>query len=509
MVETTNSSSEQFQEAYQLTQKPPGSRKWWVMLAMGMGMFIYALDVYIITIALPILGQSLHASFATLQWVVLSYLLMLTTLVLGAARLGDMWSKKWLYFGGVILFTISSLLCGLAPNVGFLIGFRTLQGLGAVFIAAMAPAIITEVFPEKQRGQALGILWAIFTVGIAMGPGAGGLLIALGSWRLIFLVNVPIGLVACLLVVLVVPSSVRSDVKQRFDLIGALLMILTLSSFALATSQIQSESFSSTTKLALLGLAAIGLVSFLLVEARQPQPMLELGIFRNIELSLGSLLGLLVFMVIVAADLILPFFLELVKHYPPGEAGLLLMVFPILDAAIAPVAGILSDRLQPRIVSFMGLLLLLLGCWGISTFDTDLTVVGYIVRIAPFGLGLGMFLTPNSSAIMGAVPQERLGIASGLVSLSRTLGLTTGLSVLGTLFSILTISSTKLVSNLELPATRVTPVIDVINAPVESLVFGVQTTFRVATVILIAATILAAFLWWLEQRQEKNSASLV
>jgi MFS family permease len=174
----TKSSEEQLDE---LTQQDTLPRKWLVMLVMGMGMFIYGLDVYIIAIALPVLGQSLHASFATLQWVVLSYLLMLTTLVLGAARLGDIWSKKWLYFGGVILFTISSLLCGLAPNAGFLIGFRTVQGVGAAFISAMAPAIITEVFPEKQRGQALGILWAILSVGIAMAPGAGGLLIALGG----------------------------------------------------------------------------------------------------------------------------------------------------------------------------------------------------------------------------------------------------------------------------------------------------------------------------------------
>lgn len=504
MDTTAKSSEEQFHE---LTQKDPLPRKWLVMLAMGMGMFIYALDVYIIIIALPVLGESLHASFATLQWVVLSYLLMLTTLVLGAGRLGDMWSKKWLYFGGVILFSISSLLCGLAPNVGFLIGFRTLQGLGGVFIAAMAPAIITEVFPEKQRGQALGILSAIFSIGIAMGPAAGGLLIALGGWRLVFLINVPIGVVACLLVALVVPSSAQSDVKQSFDLIGALLMILTLSCLALATSQIQSESFSLTTKLALLGLAAIGFVSFLLVEAHQPEPMLDLKIFRNIELSLGSLLALLVYVVIVAADFILPFFLELVKRYRAGEAGLLLMVFPILTAAIAPVAGLLSDRLKPRIVSLVGLLLLLLGCWGMSTFDTNLTVLGYIVQIALFGMGVGICLTPNSSAIMGAVPQERLGIASGLLSLSRTLGLTTGLSLLGTLFSVLTISHTKLVSNLELRATRGTPDIDLLNAPIESLVFGVQTTFRVAGLILIAATLLAAFLWWLEQRREKQQLS--
>ena len=477
-----------------LNLETPAVKKWLITIGVGMGMFMYALDVYIVSIALPILGQSLNASFAALQWVVLSYLLMITTLVLGAARLADMWNKKWLYFGGLVLFSISSLLCGLAPNIGFLIAFRVCQGLGAVIISALAPAIITELFPESERGRALGILWGIFTLGIAMGPGAGGLLIALGGWRLVFLINLPIGLIACLIVAFAVPSSVKSEVKQKFDIVGALLMIVTLTCFALAMTLIQNEGFGSMKQLILLAIAIVGLVGFLVVQVRNSQPMLDLGIFRNLQLSLSLFLGWMVFMVIVIADFILPLFLELVKGYPAWEAGLLLMVFPILDAAIAPFAGIMSDRWKPRIVSVIGMILLLCGCIGISTFDSELTVSGYIVRIAPFGLGLGMFLTPNSSAIMGAVPKERLGTASGLLSLSRTVGLMTGLSLLGTLFSFLTISSTKLASNT-----------DVIHAPVEALVFGVQATFGIATLILLASALLGTILWWMEQRKQQTS----
>lgn len=171
--------------------------------------------------------------------------------------------------------------------------------------------------------------------------------------------------------------------------------------------------------------------------------------------------------------------------------GLIASLIIALTVPMAPVSGTLSDRFGPRIISLIGLVLMVGGCLGLSTFDSELTVLGYAVRIAPCGLGVGMFLSPNNSAVMGAVPQERLGIASGLLSLSRTLGQTMGLPLMGALFSILTLTRTEL-----------TPNTDVTNAPVEALVFGVQMSFRIAAPILMASAILVAFLWWLEQRKQ-------
>lgn len=492
MIEITPKISEE--QSNDLNLETPALRKWWVMLGVGMGMFMYALDVYIVSTALPILGQSLDASFASLQWIVLSYVLMITTLVLGASQLADLWSKKWLYFGGLLLFTISSLLCGLAPNVSFLIGFRLFQGIGAALISGLAPAIISECFSEKERGRALGILWGVFSVGIAMGAGAGGLLIALGGWRLTFLINLPIGLIACLIVALGVPSSVKSETKQSFDIFGAVLITLTLCCFALAMTFIQNEGFGSITVVVLFAFALFGLVGFLLVEVRVNEPMLDLEMFRNLQLSLSLLISLMVYMVVVAGNFILPLFLELVKHYPAWETGLLLMVSPIVQAISALVAGMLSDRWKPRILSPIGLILLLFGCFAISTFDAELTVPGFLVRTAIYGLGLGIFVTPNSTIIMGAVPKERLGIASGLLYLSRHIGFMTGLPLLGTLFSFLTIGSTKLASNN-----------DVINAPVETLVFGVQATFGIATLILLASALLGTLLWWMDRSKEQTT----
>ena len=491
MVETSHTIESQ---SNQVNQNPIPSPKWWAMLGIGMGVLMFALDVYIVNIALPIIVKSLHTNFATIQWVILSYLLILTVMVLGAGRLGDMWNKKWLYISGLIVFSISSLLCGLAPTVGFLIAFRVFQGLGAVFMSALGPAIITEVFPKEERGRALGIIGGVFLLGIALGPTVGGLLISVGSWRLIFLVNVPLGIIASLIVALVVPASAAKETKS-FDTLGAMMMTITLTCFAVGMTWGQHQGFNSPQTLILLVLAAMALACFLVVETRVTNPMLDLKLFNNLELSLGLLLSSMAYVVIASVIFILPFFLELVKDYPTQEVGLLLAVSPMIAGVMAPISGTLSDRFGPRIISLIGLFLMASGCLAISTFDTELTVWGFIIRILPYGLGLGMFISPNNSAVLGTASQDQLGVASGLLSLSRTLGQSVGLPVVGALFSTIAIASTGFSANM-----------DITNAPVEALVAAVQITFRIAAPLVMISAIIAAFLWWRSQNKEKISS---
>ncbi len=466
----------------------PPQNKWLAMLGIGMGVLMFTIDTSAVNIVLPTLVQTLNTTFATIQWVVLSYLLVITALVLGAARLGDMFGKKRLYLGGLVVFTISSMLCGLAPGVYFLIGFRGLQGLGAVFISALGAAIITEVFPDSERGRALGIIGAIVSLGVALGPTVGGLLIEIAGWRTIFWVNIPIGIIATFIIIRFVPDSKGSGIKQRFDALGALIMTVTLTCFALGMTDGQNQGFGSGTTLALLTTAAIGLACFLALEARIKQPMLDLKIFRNLQFSLSLLTGVLVFIVIAGIIFILPFFLEWVKHYSTQKVGMLLAVSPILGGIIAPISGSLSDRFGPRIISLIGLVLMVIGCLLASTFDAQLTELGYIVRVAPFGLGLGMFQSPNNSAIMGGVTREKLGIASGLLSLTRTLGQTAGLPLLGAIFASLTLSNANLA-----------PYTDVKAAPIEALVYGVQGTFHIAALILCVAVFVTGVVWRMER----------
>lgn len=472
----------------------PALGKWWAMLGVGLGVLMFTLDTSIVNIALPTLVQVLQTDFTTIQWVVLSYLLVITALTLGAARLGDMVGKKQLYLGGLVLFTVSSLLCGLASNVEWLIGFRALQGLGAVMISALGAAIVTEVFPNSERGRALGIIGAVVSLGVALGPSVGGLLIGIAGWRSLFLVNVPIGIFATFVVIRNVPARVRRPHgKQRFDSLGALVMTITLSCYALGMTYGQNQGFSSPIAVSLLGAAAIGLLGFLGIEVRAQQPMLDLKLFRNLYFSLSLLTGLLVFIVIAGVIFIVPFFLELVLHYPTRHVGLLLAFSPVISGIIAPFAGNLSDRFGSRLISLVGLLLMATGCWCISSFTIDMTDIDYILRVVPFGIGLGMFQSPNNSAILGEVPPDRLGIASGLLSLSRTLGQTTGLPLMGALFAVIVLSQA--------------PAADVTQASPEALLAGVRGTFQVGAVVMLVAAGLVAGLWQLEQRRSANATS--
>jgi len=463
------------------------SSKWWVMLGVGLGVLMFTLDTSIVNIALPTLIQVFQTTFATIQWVVLSYLLVITALVLGAARLGDMIGKKRLYLGGLIVFTISSLLCGLSPGVGWLIGFRALQGVGAVMISALGAALVAEVFPGSERGRALGIIGAVVSLGIALGPTVGGFLIGWFDWRMIFFVNIPIGIFASFVVARNIPQSQYKAVQQRFDWFGLVVMAIALTAFALGMTHGQDAGgFGNPITLGLLGLAFIGLLIFLWQESRIASPLLDLSLFQNRPFSLSLLTAILVFIVIAGSIFILPFFLELVLKYSTSHVGLLLAVSPVLGGIVAPLSGNLSDHFGTRTISLMGLVLMIIGCLSISTFSAEITDLDYILRVAPFGIGLGMFQSPNNSAILGSVPPERLGIASGLLSLTRTLGQTTGVPLLGAIFAgmVLMQSASAMVT----------------DAPPDALVFGVQSTFRIAAVLLAIAAFIMFILWRSQSR---------
>ncbi len=253
--------------------------RWLTVLGIGIGVFIFALDVYIVNLALPVMIQSLHTNFATIQWVVLSYLLAIAVFVLSASKLGDMWSKKRLYMAGLSVFTFSSLLCGIAPNVEILIVFRALQGLGAAFISGLGTAILVETFPQRERGLVLGIRAGIFGLGIMLGPTIGGVLINLGDWPLIFLINVPIGIIACLIVAYLVPDNQISSEDQRFDLVGTLILTVTLTCLTLGITILQAQGLNSSLGVILLFISVICLAVFLAVESKISQPMLDLKIF--------------------------------------------------------------------------------------------------------------------------------------------------------------------------------------------------------------------------------------
>ncbi|MBI4928046.1 MAG: MFS transporter, partial [Anaerolineae bacterium] len=449
----------------------------------------------IVNIALPTLVKVFNTTFATVQWVVLSYVLVLTALMLGAARLGDMYDKKKLYQGGLVIFIIGSLLCGLAPDENWLIGFRALQGLGATFMQALGSAIITEVFPANERGRALGITGSIVSVGIAICPPLGGMLFGTIGWHSIFFVNVPVGLLTFLVVSRFVPTQPVHNRGERCDIRGALVLFATLGAYALGMTRGQDVGFTQPGVLALLGGAVLGLALFIVLQRRSAFPMVDLSLFGNRLFSANLLMGFLVF-IVLSASFITPFLLEDVLGYSVQMVGLFMMASPIMIGVAAPVAGLLSDRFGSRVISLVGLLIAALGCFGISTLTADVTPLGIVLRLAPLGLGFGLFQSPNNSAIMGAAPRKRLGVASGLMSLSRTLGNTTGLPLIGTIFT----AQVLLAAGLPVGSP-------VTGVPAQALVDGVTGTYRIAILFILAAAGLGLYAWRADEARKAASAA--
>ncbi len=462
---------------------------WRAMLGISLGVFMATVDMSIVNITLPTLMVELGVSLATVEWVILSYALVVTSLMLGVARLGDMLGKKRVYLWGLAVFTMGSLLCGAAPGAYALIVFRGLQALGAVMMQALGVAIITDIVPPSRRGRALGLMGSVVALGLSVGPPLGGLIIGLVGWRAIFLVNVPVGILALAVVRRHIPADVPARGGQTFDAAGALILFLTLVCYALGMTMGQHGGFSSPSVLGLLALAVLGLGVFLRVQAVKSQPMVDLSMFRQGRFSLGLLMGWICFLLMGGA-FILPLFLQMARGYAPQHVGLLMMVVPVSMGMISPWAGSLSDRYGSRLISLLGLLVLAGGCLTISGIDEYTDAWGYILRVAPMGLGMGLFQSPNNSAIMGAAPRERLGLAGGLLALSRTLGTTTGLPLLGAFFS------ARVEAAAGLPAHS-----DLAQAAATALAAGVRATYLLSTALALAAAGLALGLLLAERRK--------
>jgi EmrB/QacA subfamily drug resistance transporter len=326
------------------------------------------------------------------------------------------------------------VLCGLSPSVYWLVGFRVVQAVGAAMVFALGTAIVTEAFPPHERGKALGIIGSVVSIGIVIGPTLGGFIIQSLSWHWIFFVNLPVGIVGTWMVLRFVPA-IKPSAKQRFDYLGALTLFLFLLSLLLALTSGQNRGFSDPLVLALLSGFIIFLAAFVQIELRSKQPMIDLKLFKNTLFTINLLTALLGFVCIAGTLILMPFYLENVLGYNPRQVGLLMVVIPVLLGIIAPISGVASDRFGTRPITALGLGIILTGYLALHTLSANTTTLGYILRFVPIGLGFGIFQSPNNSAVMGTAPRERLGVVSGMLAISRTLGQVTGIAVLGAVWA--------------------------------------------------------------------------
>jgi EmrB/QacA subfamily drug resistance transporter len=402
---------------------------WLAVATVCIGAFMGQLDASIVTLALPTMQRQLTAGLGAVEWVALSYLLVLVSTITAIGRLADMAGRKLLYTYGFGVFTLGSLLCAVAPNLGFLIAARIVQAVGAAMLQANSVALIVHAIPPSRLGRAIGIQGAAQAVGLAIGPALGGLLVAAGGWRTIFLLNVPAGILGVALGIVMLPRSRELAPRQPFDWLGAALFTPAVAALLLAISFGRDLGWLSRPVAMLWSVAILLAVAFVAWERHQTWPLVDLRLLRRTSLSAGISSGLLSYLVIFGTLFVAPFYLEGTRHLTPARAGLVLAALPVALGVVSPVAGRLSERLGARRLTVAGMALAALALALMALLQPP--DPGLAGGLALVGGGLGAFTPSNNAAIMGAAPRTASGVASGLLNMTRGLGTSLGVAVTG------------------------------------------------------------------------------
>ncbi len=432
-------SSWNFHRLLHETRRPTSIREhpnahWLAVGAVCIGALMSQLDASIVTVALPSLEGAFGAGVSSVTWVGLSYLVVLVGTVAAIGRLSDMRGRKLFYVYGFGLFVAASVLCGLSPNLGILCGCRALQAIGAAMLQANSLAIIVMVVPARSLGRAIGAQGAAQAIGLALGPTVGGLLVAAGGWRLIFFVNVPIGMLGAVAALLLVPRSTHLAPKAPFDFAGlATLFPCVVAVLAVITFG-TVLGWSSTLIVGLFVAAVVLGWWFIRHELKSANPMMDLDLFKQRRFSFGIISGIGSYMVMFGVLLVIPFYAERALGDSVVRSGLELMFLPLCFGITAPLAGKLADRFGARPLTVSGMALVTAALVILAAARPG--AVGIAIDLAVIGVGLGLFTPPNNAAIMGSVPPGQSAMASGILNMSRGIGTALGLAVSGLVFSV-------------------------------------------------------------------------
>lgn len=444
----------------------------WAMVGLSLSVLLSSLGTSSANVALPTLAQVFSASFQQVQWIVLAYLLAITTLVVGVGRLGDLAGRRRLLLAGIALFTVASALCGLAPTLWALIGARAVQGVGAAVMMSLTMAFVGETVPRERSGSAMGLLGTMSAVGTALGPSLGGLLISEAGWRAIFFVNLPLGLLAFGLCQRYLPAVPRAVPGARFDVMGTVLLALTLAAYALAMTL--GRGSLGALNLGLLLAAAVGLALFLRVEARAAAPLLRLAMFREPVLRAGLVTGVLVTTVMMATLVVGPFYLSRALRLDAAVVGLVMATGPLIAAVVGLPGGRSVDRHGAQRITVGGLMGMVVGCAALSLVPASLGIPGYVIPLVILTAGYALFQVANNTAVMAGVAADQRGLVSGMIGLSRNLGLVTGAAALGAVFA------------------AAAGAADIHAASPEAVAQGMRVTFGVAALLILLAVGIAA-----------------
>ncbi|WP_439626558.1 MFS transporter [Shinella sp.] len=442
------------------------------LAGLSLCILLSSLGTSIANVALPTLADVFSAPFQQVQWVVLAYLLASTVLIASIGRLGDLLGRRRLLLAGLALFSAASALCGLAPSLPLLIAARAAQGLGAAAMMALAMAFVSETVSKERIGSVMGLLGTMSAVGTALGPSLGGLLISGFGWPAIFLVAVPFGLVAFVLVQRFLPADRGAATVGHFDLLGTGLLAATLSTYALAMTAGQGRL--GGVNAALIAASAVGAALFILRQRRAAFPLIRPAAFRREGFPASLAANVLVATVIMVTLVVGPFYLSRTLGLGPAEVGFVLAIGPVVSVLTGFLAGRLVDRFGAAPMVAAGLATMATGAVAMPVFSALFGLAGYIVAIVVLTPGYQLFQAANNAAVMTGIAADERGVTSGLLNLSRNLGLITGASLMGTVFTLAV--GTK----------------DVASAGGPAVETGMHVTFAVAAALLLAALALAA-----------------
>lgn len=460
-----------------LTNISSNKNRWMILFIVVMVTFMATLDSSIVNVALPVMAKSLNVTSAGIQLVVTSYLIIISATILVFGRLGDMFGKTKVFKFGIALFTLGSLFCGITSSLTVLVLARVIQAIGAAAAMANSQGIITAVFPANERGKALGITGTFVALGSLVGPPLGGFIVDATSWKYIFLINVPIGIITLFYAFKILPKRSKAAV-EKLDTLGALLFMFAIVPLFVALGKGQQVGF--TEPIILLGflISIISFITFVIVEKRRENPLLQLQIFNDKLFSLSIFCGFISFVAIFCSIIIQPFYLQDVMKFSPASTGLVLMIFPLILSVASPISGHLSDKIGSEILTFIGLIVTSFGLLLMSTLNEQSSLISMVLFIGIMSAGNGLFQSPNNSLIMSTVPKDKLGIAGSINALVRNLGMICGIAL----------STTLLYNRMSQKiGHRVT---DYVVGRNDAFIYGMKTVYITAATICIIGAIL-------------------
>jgi EmrB/QacA subfamily drug resistance transporter len=409
------------------------NRRWWTLAAMCFALFMIMLDNTVVNVALPSIKADLGASYSTLAWTVSAYTLSLGVLLITGGRLGDIYGRRKVFLVGVVLFAASSLFISFSQSSAWLIGGRATQGIGSALMMPATLSIITNTFPPHERGKALGTWAGVSAMALAIGPVVGGYLVEYVSWQSIFYLNVPVAAGALAITLFSTCESRDETVLPKLDLAGIAAISVGLGALTLALLEAPSWGWGSPQDVGLFAVAALGLAAFALVERRVRVPMVDFSFFASRTFLGASLVAFIVSFAMLAMFFFIAIYMQTIEHYTPLEAGIRFLPTTLMIIVVSPLSGRLADRIGPRPLMTGGLVLVATSLF----WQSHLTVGSGFAFLAPgfvlMGVGMGLIMSPMSAAAMNAVDRTKAGVAGGILSMSRMVGGTLGIAVLGAL----------------------------------------------------------------------------